>query len=226
MCGRFVRHSSLALIEETFTIDALETQAKASYNIAPTQPVAAVVTNGGSRLLDLHWGLVPFWAKDRSIGNRLINARMETAAKKPSFRSAFKKRRCLIVADGFYEWQGEKGRRRPWYLRLPTGGPFGFAGLWETWQPEAGLDYKSCTILTTNASDSVRAIHHRMPVILQPEAYRDWLDPNMHDTDHLQQLLLDGQVRDLKSHPVTKRVNDVANNDPGCIEPAEEIRPA
>jgi putative SOS response-associated peptidase YedK len=226
MCGRFVRHSSQALIEQTFNIDAVETRAEASYNIAPTQPVAAVVANGGNRLLDLHWGLVPFWAKDRSIGNRLINARMETAAEKPSFRSAFKRQRCLIVADGFYEWQGEKGRRRPWYLRLPSGKPFGFAGLWEIWQPGADSEYRSCTILTTAASESVRTIHHRMPVILRPDTHHDWLDPDMRDTGHLKQLLLDGQIRDLKSHPVTKRVNDVSHNDPACIEPAEVIRPA
>jgi putative SOS response-associated peptidase YedK len=127
----------------------------------------------------LHWGLVPFWAKDISIGNKLINARAETIASKPSFRNAFKKRRCLIPADGFYEWKGPKGQKLPMLITLPESKPFAFAGLWETWNKKDDQDtiYKSCTIITTEASDSVREIHHRMPAILKPEMYESWLDP-------------------------------------------------
>jgi putative SOS response-associated peptidase YedK len=127
----------------------------------------------------LHWGLVPFWAKDISIGIKLINARAETIASKPSFRNAFKKRRCLIPADGFYEWKGPKGQKQPMLITLPESKPFAFAGLWETWNKKDDQDtiYKSCTIITTEASDSVREIHHRMPAILKPEMYESWLDP-------------------------------------------------
>ena len=222
MCGRFVRHSSLSLIEKTFNIDSVEAEAESSYNIAPTQNVLAVVRNGERRLTNLHWGLVPFWAKDRSIGSRLINARAETVAEKPSFRNAFKKRRCLIVADGFYEWKGEKGNKQPYYLTLPSDGPFAFAGLWEIWDKDDAA-YRSCSIITTAATESVRKLHHRMPVILRPESHDAWLDTTNQDAEQLKQILQQGFYRKLVHYPVSKRVNVVKNNDPACIEPLDSL---
>ena len=221
MCGRFVRHSSLSLIEKTFNIDSVEAEVAPSYNVAPSQQILAVIHNGANRLVALHWGLVPFWAKDQTIGSRLINARAETVAEKPSFRTAFQKRRCLIVADGFYEWKGDKGHKQPWYLTMPAAEPFAFAGLWESWTAEKNHEYLSSTIITTAASESVKNIHHRMPVILQAAAYHDWLNKDIEDPVRLKQVLREGCVRDLRSYPVSKQVNAVANNNPGCIKPLD-----
>ncbi len=223
MCGRFVKHSSLELIEHTFNIDSVEAEAGPNYNIAPTQPVQAVVRNGGNLLVLFYWGLVPFWAKDLSMASRMINARAETASEKPSFRQAFRKRRCLIVADGFYEWKGEKGRKEPWFITLPTGGPFGFAGLWEVWKDsESQASHRSCTILTTEASDGLRDIHHRMPVILHPDGWKEWLDPAEQNGCRLQQVIKDNSYREFKFHAVSTRVNRTSHNDAGCIEPRGE----
>jgi len=213
----------LSLIEKTFNIDSLEAEAAPSYNIAPTQNVLAVIRNGKRRLTNLHWGLVPFWAKDRSIGSRLINARAETVAEKPSFRNAFKKRRCLIVADGYYEWKGEKGNKQPYYLTLPSGGPFAFAGLWEIWQGDDAA-YHSCSIITTAAAESVRNLHHRMPVILRPRTHDAWLDTTNQDAEHIKQILQQEYCRKLDHYAVAKRVNSVKNNDPACIVPLDPHR--
>jgi putative SOS response-associated peptidase YedK len=222
MCGRFVSHSSLSLIEKTFNVDSVAAEVSPNYNIAPTQTVPVIVRNHQNRLVMFHWGLVPFWAKDLKIGNRLINARVETVAEKPSFRNAFKKRRCLIVADGFYEWKGPKGQKQPWYLTLPVDGPFGFAGLWERWTGDPQGEYLSCVIITTAASESVRDIHDRMPVILNPESYDAWLDPSNQDAAKLSSILEAGHVRELTRYPVSKRVNSVRNNDADCMKPLED----
>jgi putative SOS response-associated peptidase YedK len=223
MCGRFVQFSSLRTLEAHFPIDSIAGDLSASYNVAPTQEVLAIIHQDGRRLEKLRWGLVPSWAKDLSGASRLINARAETAAQKPSFRAAFKRRRCLVMADGFYEWQGEKGSKQPYFFTLPSKRPFAFGGLWETWQSKDAADdapaYKSCTILTTAASDSIQAIHHRMPVILQPEAYDDWLDPQIHDADRLVVILQDHLVREMQYYPVSKRANRVQNNSPENINP-------
>ena len=221
MCGRFVRHSSLRLIEQTFNVDAAQIQSASSYNIAPSQKVLAVVGGDSRRLTELHWGLVPFWAKDKRIGNRLINARAETVAEKPSFRSAFAKRRCLIVADGFYEWKGPKGDKQPFYFTLPDGSVFGFAGLWEAWESGSASSetYRSCTIITTEASQSVGAIHHRMPVILRPDMHASWLDSSPQSTDGLKHVLAKGRIGQLVHHPVSRKVNSTRNNEPACIDP-------
>jgi putative SOS response-associated peptidase YedK len=134
MCGRFVGFTAAKTLQKQFPIDVIDAEVTPNYNTAPAQEILAIVRHGDQNHLEkLHWGLVPFWAKDTSIGNRMINARSETAASKPSFRNAFKNRRCLILADGFYEWKGEKGQKQPMYLTLPSGRPFAFAGLWETW---------------------------------------------------------------------------------------------
>lgn len=223
MCGRFVQFSSLRTLEAHFPIDAIDADVAASYNVAPTQEVLAIIQQDARRLLKLRWGLVPSWAKDSAGASRLINARAETAAQKPSFRAAFKRRRCLVMADGFFEWQGEKGSKQPYFIALPSNRPFAFAGLWETWKSKNAADnepvYKSCTILTTAASESIQAIHHRMPVILQPDAYEDWLNPDIHDADRLADILQNHLLRRMQYYPVSKRVNRVQNNSAENIQP-------
>ena len=222
MCGRFVGFRSLHELKKTFPIDKATCEVTENYNVAPSQEVLAIIKYENENWLEkLHWGLVPFWAKDISIGNKLINARAETIASKPSFRNAFKKRRCLIPADGFYEWIGSKRQKQPVFITLPENKPFAFAGLWETWHKKDDPDtmYKSCTIITTEASDSVREIHHRMPAILTPDAYESWLDPLNQNVSELKNILQTGIVTKLKSHAVAKNVNSVKNNEPSNINP-------
>jgi putative SOS response-associated peptidase YedK len=228
MCGRFVGFSSLEQIQTHFGVDQVNSpDLKVNFNIAPQQQLAVIIQQDSQRTLELmHWGLVPFWAKDTAMGSRMINARLETAASKPSFKTAFRKRRCLIINDGFFEWTGPKGRKIPLYIK-PVGirGPFAFGGLWETWRPKAGQDrppYKSCTILTTSASASIRPIHHRMPVMLLPEAYDRWLDPAQTDPDRLHHLLHQHHIRHFKSRPVSKAVNNAGNNSPALIQPVTD----
>ena len=226
MCGRFVRHSSLDLIEKTFDVDASTSKSlEPSFNIAPSKAVWAVFHERERKLDTFHWGLVPFWAKDASIGARMINARAETVDAKPSFRNAFKKRRCLIVADGFYEWKGEKGRKQPWYIYPPGGGPVAFAGIWETWRGKEGKlesPLHSCAIITTTASPAIADIHHRMPVILQPEAYESWLQVDVFSRSRFEQILQDRLLREFNSHPVSTRVNDARYNAADSIEPLKD----
>ena len=222
MCGRFVQFSSLRTLESYFPIETIGVDVAASYNIAPTQHILAIIQQNGLRLEKLHWGLVPSWAKDVSGASKLINARAETVAQKPSFREAFKRRRCLILADGFYEWKGEKGSKQPYFIALPSSRPFAFAGLWEAWRGKDADDdreYRSCTIITTAASESLQAIHHRMPVILQPEAYNVWLDPRIQAAEPLNDLLQHQHVREMQYHRVSKLVNRVQNNSAACIQP-------
>jgi putative SOS response-associated peptidase YedK len=222
MCGRFVGYRSFHELKKAFPIDKAACNVTENYNVAPSQEVLAIIKHDTENWLEkLHWGLVPFWAKDISIGNRMINARAETVASKPSFRNAFRKRRCLILADGFYEWIGTKGQKQPMFITLPNGDPFTFAGLWEIWNPKDAPDniYKSCTIITTQASDSVREIHHRMPAILKPEKYEPWLDPLNQDVNELENILKTGIVTELVSHTVSKSVNSVKNNEPSNIIP-------
>jgi putative SOS response-associated peptidase YedK len=221
MCGRFVGYRKLDELKEFFPIDRAACEMTANYNVAPTQEILAIYSQHGQKWLDkFHWGLVPFWAKDPAIGNRLINARAETVAEKPSFKSAFKKRRCLIIADGFYEWKGPKGQKQPMFITLPDKKPFAFAGLWESWgKKDPDHPYKSCTIITTEACDALRDIHHRMPVILEPEIYERWLNPQNQDVNGLKEILEKRRLEDLVSHPVSTHVNSTRNNDPSCIDP-------
>jgi putative SOS response-associated peptidase YedK len=222
MCGRFVGFRSLHELKKTFPIDRAVCDVTENYNVAPSQEVLAIIKyEKENRLEKLHWGLVPFWAKDISIGNRMINARAETIVTKPSFRNAFKKRRCLIPADGFYEWKGPKGQKQPMFITLPESKPFAFAGLWETWhkKDDPNMIYKSCTIITTEASDSVREIHPRMPAILKPEMYESWLDPLNQNVNELKHILQTGIITELVSHTVSKSVNSVKNNEPSNIIP-------
>jgi putative SOS response-associated peptidase YedK len=222
MCGRFVGFRSLEELKESFPIDRAACQVVENYNVAPSQEVLVIVKQADENWLDrFHWGLVPFWAKDISIGSKMINARSESVAEKPSFRNAFKKRRCLILADGFYEWKGEKGAKQPVFITLPNKKPFAFAGLWETWNNKGAekVPYKSCTIITTQASQSIRSIHHRMPVILKAEAYDNWLEPKNQNTSKLQDILKKEIHTEFINYPVSKQVNSVHNNDPSCLNP-------
>jgi len=224
MWGRFVGFRSLDELKDFFPIDKAACEAISNYNVAPSQEILAIAKYEGENwLVKFHWGLVPFWAKDISIGNRMINARSESIAEKPSFRNAFKKRRCLILADGFYEWKGEKSRKQPMFITSPDHKPFAFAGLWETWNKKADQDsiYKSCTIITTQASQSIRDIHHRMPVILKQQVYESWLDPGNQDVVELDKILKNEIVTELMSYPVSKQVNSTRNNDSSCIDPIE-----
>ncbi len=223
MCGRFAQFSSLETLKKAFEIKTVTCDVTPIYNIAPTQEILAIIRHDTeNRLERLHWGLVPFWAKDLSRASKLINARIETVAKKPSFRNAFERRRCLILADGFYEWKKVERRKQPYFCTLPTGKPFAFAGLWETWKSKESDDepvYHSCTILTIDSSESIREIHNRMPVILLPETHEAWLNPEIQDTKQLETILQEGYVREMKTYPVSTFVNSVKNNGPTCIEP-------
>ena len=192
------------------------------YNIAPSQPLLAVrQRDDGSRQADtLRWGLIPSWAKDPAIGHRLINARSETAADKPSFRAAFRRRRCLVPADGFYEWAVlPDADKQPWYFHPADRRPFAFAGLWERWQQPGGEAVESCTLLTTSANAVVAPVHHRMPVILSPQHYHQWLDCRQADPVVLQALMRPLPDRLLSAYAVSTLVNRPANDDPGCIQP-------
>ncbi len=221
MCGRFVGYRQLDELQQFFPIDRANCDVAANFNVAPTQEILAIYTYEGENWLDrFHWGLVPFWAKDPSIGNRMINARAETIDEKPSFKNAFKKRRCLIIADGFYEWKGTKGQKQPMLITLPDKKPFAFAGLWEIWHKNKQAPaYRSCTIITTEASASIREIHHRMPVILKPEVYKDWLNPQYQNTENLKHILAVERLTELTSYPVSKQVNSARNNDLSLLDP-------
>jgi putative SOS response-associated peptidase YedK len=224
MCGRFVGFRRLEELRQYFPIDQSNCEATANYNVAPTQEVLAIARLDGTNVLNkYHWGLVPFWAKDTNIGYKMINARAETVASKPSFREAFKKRRCLILADGFYEWKGKKGEKQPMYITTPDESPFAFAGLWEIWNDKHNQEaaYRSCTIITRDAAGAVRDLHHRMPVIIHPEAYGQWLDTENRDSDALSAILQTSSLTDLVFHPVAKHVNSVRNNDASNIKPVQ-----
>jgi len=223
MCGRFVGYRNLDELKEIFPIDCCASEIAANYNVAPSQEILAIFRNQGQNWLDkFHWGLVPFWAKDTTIGSRMINARAETIAEKPSFKNAFKARRCLIIADGFYEWKGPRGQKQPVFITLPDQKPFAFAGLWETWgKKDQQAPYRSCTIITTEACEAMRDIHHRMPVILNPAAYEFWLNPDNQDIAKLEMTLQKDLMTDLVSYPVSKQVNSTRNNNASCIEPVD-----
>ncbi len=220
MCGRFVLFSSLDDIVKEFHVQQVQLDLQPRYNVAPTQPVAVVTQRKGNLWLeDMVWGLIPSWAKDRSIGAKLINARAETVHEKPSFRHAFRHQRCLVVADGFYEWQHGGGEKIPMFVRLKSQQVFGMAGLYEVWSDEQNNTVTSCTIITTDANDTVAPIHNRMPVIL-PEALRQaWLDPGYPDLDRLRSLLVPYTATPMEAYRVSKVVNSPANDSPDNIQP-------
>ena len=189
MCGRFVLLADLSAVTAEFHIRDVEHPLLTGADIRPGQEVSAIVGGKGHRLTAFRWGLIPSWAKDESLGRKLINARAETVAVKPSFRKSFAKRRCLIVADGFYEWSSSGGGRRPWLLRLKNGAPFGLAGLYDLWRSPGGEEIASCTIITTTPNEIVAPIHNRMPVIIPGTCAAAWLDPENRDEDWLLALL-------------------------------------
>ncbi len=220
MCGRYAFFSPAEAVKRTFALDDLP-ELEPRYNIAPTQDVPAVRTGeeGRRALAMLHWGLVPKWAKEKAIGNRMINARAETLAEKPSFRDAFRKRRCLVVADGWYEWQVASGSKQPWFVRMKDGRPFAFAGLWERWKdPADGSMLESCTIVTTDASAPIRKIHDRMPAVLPEAEWDRWLDTAYSDTEQLSQLLAPYDPGALQAWPVSRLVNAPKNQGAKLIE--------
>jgi putative SOS response-associated peptidase YedK len=224
MCGRFTLTSTPEQLAQRFGLDE-PPQAAPRYNIAPGQDVLAIrVDSETSRRVAAYprWGLVPAWAEDAAVGSRMINARAETVAEKPAFRGAFRARRCLVPADGFYEWATRRGRKQAYHIGLSHGAPFGFAGLWERWVDPSGGALESCTLLTCDAVASIRAIHARMPVILDPAAYEAWLDPALGDPAVLSALLRAPPDESCVCHPVSDRVNDVRFDDPACMAPAPE----
>ncbi|RMF93861.1 MAG: SOS response-associated peptidase [Planctomycetota bacterium] len=226
MCGRFTLRARPAAIVEHFALlppDILDgLRLSPRFNIAPGQPVLSIRRDkDGARVPAMvRWGLVPHWAKDPSIGNRMINARAETLAEKPAYRTAFRRRRCLIPADGFYEWHKKDAAKQPYFFHKKDDGLFAFAGLWERWE---GADYsylETFTIVTTTAGEPVRPYHDRMPVILAPEAYDTWLDPEA-DTATLQTLLRPADDDLLEAYPVSTLVNRPIHDSPRCIEPVD-----
>ena len=228
MCGRFTLHHSLEELEERFDAHPL-TRAVATprYNIAPTQDILVVTQNGARHLQEYHWGLIPSWAKDPAIGSKMINARAETLAEKPSFRTALSRRRCLIPADGFYEWQnpaadlpaGKKSAKTPMHIRLQDGALFAFAGLWDEWHAADGSLLRSCTIITTAPNAVTAPIHDRMPVILRPDDEAQWLDPSVKDASALLPLLVPYPADAMEAYAVSRSVNIPTFDDPGLIAP-------
>jgi putative SOS response-associated peptidase YedK len=217
MCGRFTQSLTGEAIAQAFDLDDIPNWTP-RYNLAPTQNVPVILmSEAGRTFKSLRWGLVPSWAKDLAIGARMINARSETVTEKPSFRSAFKKRRCLIAADGFYEWQKEQGKKQPFYFRLENGQPFGLAGLWEQWQAPEGDVWQTCTILTTDANSLLSQVHDRMPVMLHPEDYDRWLDPQNQSTEALQSLLRPYEAEAMVAYAVSPIVNSPTHDQPDCI---------
>lgn len=217
MCARFTLRTPMSVLVDQFRLEQAPQQLELRYNVAPTQPVAAVrVKDEQRRCLLFRWGLVPSWAKDLSIGSRLINARSETVAEKPSFRFAFRHRRCLVLTDGYFEWRKEGKIKQPYYFRMADERPFAFAGLWDRWRGgEEPLE--SCTVLTTEPNELTRGIHNRMPVILEESDYDLWLDPDVEDKAPLLKLLRSYDSSAMKSEPVSTRVNNVRNDDPECV---------
>jgi putative SOS response-associated peptidase YedK len=259
MCGRYASARKRIELLEEFGVqrDRVDEPLEPDYNVAPTKPVYAVLTRqardgrdhaaperaAGEPMRELRvvrWGLVPPWAKDPSIGSRLINARAETVSEKPAFRSAFARRRCLLPADGYFEWQripadpqaGTKAAKRPYFITRADGGPLAFAGLYELWRDrereaaDAGAWLWTATIITTSAPDELGQIHDRMPMVVDPRWWPDWLDPAARSPAELLPLLAPAMATGLTAYPVSAEVNSVRNNGPGLIEPLEPVGPA
>lgn len=228
MCGRFVSATPPDQVAAYFGTEAPAALLEPSYNVAPTNDIYAVLSDGTTRHLDaFHWGLVPLWAKDPKIGSKMINARAETLAEKSAYKSAFKRRRCLIPADGFYEWRKDpdapaKATKQPFYIHRPDGEPYAFAGLWEVWRgPNKDQEpLRSCTIITTAPNDAMAEIHDRMPVILPPSAWDTWLDRDVDDLDLLGKLLVPCAPQITTMHMVSTEVNNVRNKGEQLIEEA------
>jgi putative SOS response-associated peptidase YedK len=218
MCGRYVQYTLFPLLKQEFNLKGSEVTLRPSWNVAPTQDVPVVVRDDGNRIMLARWGLIPPWSKDPSIGNRMINARAETLAVKPSFKGPFKKHRCLIPADGFYEWQKGGGGKVPVYITMTNGRPFGFAGLCSDWTTPEGESILTCTIVTTEPNELLVPIHNRMPAIVRPENRGTWLDPGQQDPEALIPLLSPYPAEEMDAWEVSKKVNAPANNSPENIK--------
>jgi putative SOS response-associated peptidase YedK len=209
MCGRFTLTIDINAVAKAFNVPVPPSlQTVPRYNIAPTQNVVAILSNGTAHLDVLRWGLVPSWAKDESIGSKMINARAETLAEKPSFKRLLNAKRCLVVADGFYEWRKEQGGKTPMYITLNDNEPFALAGLWDTWRSPAGEQIRTCTLITTQPNELMASIHNRMPVILSSGAQKEWLDPSLHDENVLLPLLASYPAAEMRARPVSRLVNN------------------
>jgi putative SOS response-associated peptidase YedK len=226
MCGRFAFYSPHEAIVRLFAVEGVAIQPR--YNLTPTQfvPVLRRRTDGTRRLDLLYWGLVPQWAKDKKIGGQMINARLESLADKPSFRMAYKRRRCLVLADGYYEWRAGPDGKQPYFIHRSDQQPFAMAGLWESWRDPASVTdphavpLESCAIVTSEAAPSVAAIHNRMPAIVSPDHYDVWMDVTQQDTTHLPNLLDEPVRAQMMATRVSKRVNNPRNDGPDLIEAA------
>jgi putative SOS response-associated peptidase YedK len=221
-CGRITLRSIATAIAKAFDLPEAPSETPC-FNISPNHLVAVIrfdPKEGGRRLDYLTWGLVPCWADDPAIGDRMINARAETVAEKPAFRRPFRYQRCLLVADGFYEWKRQDGWKQPYFVHMKDDRPFAFAGLWEHWQ-KGGEPIYSCTLLTTDANELLAPVHDRIPVILSRDQYDLWLDPGVHDPKLLAPLLVPFPSQEMEAFPVSRLVNDPENDVPECIRPIE-----
>ena len=217
MCGRYNLISNLTVLGERFQFDATQLTLEAAYNVAPTQNVLTVIGGESRRAGFMRWGLIPFWAKNHSIGSRMINARAETVADKRSFLDSFRRRRCLVLADGFYEWRRTGSGKRPMRVALRSGEPFAFAGIWSMWKDTEGNSIPTCAIITTSANELLSPIHHRMPVILPRQMEGFWLDRSIQGTSALSSVLTPYSDDAMEAYEVSTLVNSVANDGPDLI---------
>lgn len=222
MCGRFTLTANPGDLQDAFAGYTFPPQYAPRYNIAPAQPVLAIPNDELGAADFFLWGLIPSWAKDPAIGNRMINARAETVHEKPAFRGPFKYRRCLILSDGFYEWQARPGTKTkvPHFIHLKSRRPFAFAGLWDVWRNPDGAEIKSCTIITTGPNQLTATIHNRMPVILTPDVYAQWLDASPQTPERLLPLLKPFPAEEMSAYPVSTLVNKPEADRPECLLPA------
>ena len=223
MCGRFVLYRSLEEIQQAFEIQQVRWEPKPSYNVAPTQDVAVVVQReAGNTLERMRWGLIPSWAKDPKIGSKMINARSETLSEKPSFKRPFRSQRCLVIADGFFEWAKTEHGKVPMFIRPKSQHLFGLAGLYDVWAPPQGEAITSCTIVTTSANDFMRPIHDRMPLILSRSQEADWLNPATPTINEWLSALAPYPSQEMEAYEVSRQVNSPQNNGIECIQPVAD----
>ncbi|OLN25738.1 SOS response-associated peptidase [Desulfosporosinus metallidurans] len=223
MCGRFSFAEIIGIVER-FELDQVQLELWPRYNIAPSQQVPVVIhQNGGNRLFMFRWGLIPYWAKAESIGNKLINARAETLEEKPSFRRSFEQRRCLVLADGFYEWKKEGRIKKPYRITLLDGRPFAFAGLWDSWLSPTGQTINSCAIITTTPNKLMEPIHNRMPVILPQDMESVWLDVNVTTSHEAKGMLTPFPEERMVAYEVSQLVNSPRNEGPECVVPVNSL---
>ncbi|HTP00474.1 MAG TPA: SOS response-associated peptidase [Anaerolineales bacterium] len=222
MCGRFTLTLDPAEVKEQYENASFPEKFAARFNIAPSQAILAIPNDGKNAADFFLWGLIPSWAKDAAMGARMINARGETLAEKPSYRGAYKYKRCIIPADGFYEWKSQPGTKTkvPYFIHMKGGKPFAFAGLWDEWHAADGSPVRTCTIVTTAPNSLMATIHDRMPVILQPEDYAEWLDQAPRAPDSLQHLIASFPADQMEAYPVSALVNSPANDRAECLQPA------